>query len=371
MKLEEFVDYLVCPATNQKLALEGDSSARRSELAPVSRTNGDLPVPQSVGVTDRILVCSDTKSAYPVIDDIPVLMVPEQLRAAAEVATAPPVDLRDLKYAEAYEEMEFYNARRDEAGDDVLDSIMAGLTGHPDIPAIAETFPKPHDIWLDAIHDSLGQLEAYEYLAPLKDKVFLQLGGSGSHSVKSLLAGGKQAFLLTPMIGEARFAMRLAERFGVADRMACVLAVGEELPFAKDSIDIVFSGGCFHHMSLGHVADQLQRVLTTGGKFAGSDPWKTLLHTVGTRVIGKRETSIFCKPITPERLAPMQERFPGMLVSQHGPLLRYFFLGLSKARIEFSLPTMMRIMRIDDQIGRAVGLRKHGGSLVIAGTKEG
>lgn len=172
------------------------------------------------------------------------------------------------------------------------------------------------------------------------------------------------------MLGEARHALKLAESYGVEDRLACVLGIGEELPFVNASIDIVYSGGCFHHMRLDHVATELDQVLKPGGKFSGVDPWKTLLHTVGTKVVGKRETSVYCRPITPSRIAAFKSRFPDLFVAHHGPVLRYLFLGLAKAKITLPVTSMMKVMKLDDRIGKVLGLSKKGGSLVIAGTKK-
>lgn len=374
MKLQDFIDYLVCPAKHRSLKIvqlaSGDSRGR-GDLAAIPRKGAET---KPFGATERLMFVEDGTYAYPVIDEIPVLLAPEKLVDKEQAIGHPAINLNDPKYEEAYEEMEFYNyvgeERRKSASADNVNSVMGPLVGYSDIETIAATFPKPADIWIDARHDSLSQFEAYLYLAPVCDKVFMQLGGSGSHSVKALLAGAKQAFLLTPMLGEARFAMQLAANFNVADRLACVLGIGEELPFANSSIDLIYSGGCFHHMRLENVASQLHRVLKEGGKFSGVDPWKTPLHTVGTKVIGKRETSVYCRPITAERLAPIQARFHDMIVNRHGPFLRYVFLGLEKAHITLSTPTMMKVMYFDDLLGWPLSLKdKYGGSLVIAGTR--
>nr|WP_243435731.1 methyltransferase domain-containing protein [Acanthopleuribacter pedis] len=196
------------------------------------------------------------------------------------------------------------------------------------------------------------------------------MGGSGSHVVKFLLAGAARAIHLTPMVGEAKMAMHLAAAFGVADRMICVIGVGEELPFADSSLDGIYAGGCFHHMQLANTSLELYRVLKAGGKFSGVDPWKTPLHTIGTRVIGKREPNVHCRPINPERIAPMQQQFKDMTVSRHGPLLRYAFLALAKLRINMPISVMMKVMQVDNYLGKPFGLgAKYGGSLVMAGTK--
>lgn len=257
----------------------------------------------------------------------------------------------------------------DGADDESLAVMMGALTPGIDYSKISKSFPDPEEIWIDAKHDSVAQLEAYAFLAPVSHKLFVQLGGSGTHAVKALLAGAKNAFLLTPMIGEARVAMEIAKKYGVDDKLSCVIAVGEELPFIRESIDLVYSGGCFHHMRLDHASVELHRVLNEGGKFSGVDPWKTPLHTIGTNIIGKREKSIFCKPITPERLAPMRAQFKNIVVNHHGPLLRYMFLALEKAKLDLPITSMFKISRIDDSIGKATGLIRYGGSIMIAGMK--
>ena len=54
-----------------------------------------------VGPTQVVLVREDRKCAYPVVDDIPILLVPERL--VPPQAGPFTVDLSDPKYAETYE----------------------------------------------------------------------------------------------------------------------------------------------------------------------------------------------------------------------------------------------------------------------------
>ena len=373
MKLKDIIDVLICPVSGEKLEIHdltasSEHSLLKSNLQAIPRINSDA-IP--IGLTDRVLRTVSGSHAYPVIEEFPVLMAPEKLVNGEALSMHDPVDLHDPKYAEAYQEMEFYNSvANEELKAERIFNVMGSLANFKDISSISSSFPNPADIWIDARHDSLSQLDAYRHLAPLNNNTFLQIGGSGSHAVKALLAGARSALLMTPMIEEARFATKLAEHFCVAERLACVIGVGEELPFADNSIERVYSGGCFHHMQLENVACELHRILTVGGKFSGVDPWKTVLHTIGTKVIGKRETSVFCKPITSERLAPLLVQFPDMTVSQHGPILRYLFLAAEKMNIKFTAKTMMKIMEIDDTVGQFFRVqKKFGGSLVVAGTK--
>lgn len=370
MDVAEIIEYLRCPVTGSALKLVDVDRGRRAGFVCTPRKGGDGRPIAGAATDDRMLMPDDESFAYPVVDGVPVLLAPERLLPADRAAGHPAVDLRDPRYAEAYEQMEFYNSPH---ASPPRDRIMGALTGREDIAAIASGFPEPAHLWVDAPHESLAQLEAYRHLAPIADKTFLQIGGSGPHAVKMLLAGARRAFLVTPMAAEARYAARLAADFGVRDRFAAVLGVGEELPLAAETIDVVFSGGCFHHMRWRYLGGELHRVLVDGGKFAGTDPWKTPLHTIGTRMLGKRESQVHCRPVTPRRVMELKRWFPGMTVSQHGPLLRYLFLGLEKlsmGRFTLSPRVMMKVMRLDDFLGRAARLERYGGALVVAGTKS-
>ncbi len=141
--------------------------------------------------------------------------------------------------------------------------------------------------------------------------------GTGPHAVKMLLAGADRGFLLTPMMGEARYALRLTEVFGVRDRFAPVVGLGERIPFKAGFFDFAFSFVCFRHMRLEYVAGELRRALTQGVKFASAAPWNTSLHTTGAKTLGKHEGSVYCRPIAEERLAALQRWFRYMKVSRH------------------------------------------------------
>ena len=342
---------------------------QRAAFVRTQRKGGDVE-PLADEATDRMLIAEDGSSAYPIVDGFPVLLGPERFLPADRAAGQPVADLRDPLYAEAYEEMGFYNSSH---ASPLRDRIMGALEGCGDIASIAPGFPEPARLWVDSPHESLAQLAAYRHLAPVADKTVLQIGGSGPHAVKLLLAGARRGLLVTPMLAEARFAARLASDYGVRDRFAPVLGVGEQLPLAAGSVDLIFSGGCFHHMRWRHLGGELHRVLAEGGRFAGTDPWKTPLHTIGTRMLGKRESQVHCRPVTPQRLAELRKWFPDLAVGRHGPLLRYVFIGLerlSRGRFRPSPRVMMKVMRVDDFLGRAARLERYGGALVVAGTKR-
>ncbi len=299
--------------------------------------------------------------------------------AGSRDARHPAADLRYPASAETEEEeIEYFNAEAEARMADLAPDrnaepeYMEGLAGCRDIAAAVLTFPEPAYVWIETGYESLCLLEAYRHLAPVAGGTFMQIGGTGSHAVKMLLAGARRGFLLTPMMAEARYAVRLAEIFGVRDRFAPVLGLGEQIPFAADFFSLAFSFACFHHMRFEYLAGEMHRVLAEGGKFASIDPWKTLLHTVGRRTLGKHERSVHCRPVTAERLATLKRRFPDMAVSRHGPLLRYLCLGLRKLGmggfLPRSLPAMMDIMRAADFLGRLTGLE--GGVILMMGAKQ-
>src|SRR6478672_10191993 len=91
----------ICPQTKlplRSMSLEQAKEALGSaSLAP--RTNSD---PAPFGVTPTLMVRSDNVCAYPVVDGIPVLLAPEQITPSDRRKEW---DLKDVKYAEAYEEM--------------------------------------------------------------------------------------------------------------------------------------------------------------------------------------------------------------------------------------------------------------------------
>src|SRR2546423_1779498 len=95
----------ICPQTKLPLRPMSLDEAKQAlgsnELAPRSNIK-----PAPFGVTEIMMVRSDGKCAYPVVDGIPILLAPEQITPADRPQK---FDLQDVKYAEAYQEMTFYN----------------------------------------------------------------------------------------------------------------------------------------------------------------------------------------------------------------------------------------------------------------------
>ena len=316
-----------------------------------------------------VLLREDKKCVYSIIEDIPILLCPEKLVSVNERRR---IDVKDIKYREAYEEMSHYNNRGLESiniaeKSDIcrqIDEIKDNGNKYVD------TFPDPKKIWIDALHDCLGQWDAYNFISPVNGKRILQLGGSGSHAVKFLLAGASEAWLLTPMLGEIKMAMHLAEKAGVKDMLKCVVGIAEEIPFKNNSFDAIYSGGCAHHFYMDLAMNECSRVLKEGGKIAMVDPWKHPLYSFGIKLFGKREVDVHCKPFTDTRIKSFRNNFSKTDVIHHGHILRYLFIAASKFRLVLNLSTMWKIHKLDDiMFSWLPYLKRNGGSVALLGEK--
>lgn len=338
---------LKCPATGQALSLQTLGDAEKLTGRLEARTGTPF------GRTELVLVRDDAKAAYPVDGDIPILLTPEAL-----TVEMPRPDLHDRRWAEAYAEMDFYNGQKTAV---IPQALLAQLRGY------AEVAPFPSAGWVDAPYDAAAQLDAFNHLGPVHGQRVAQLGGSGVHAVKSLLAGAEEAFLITPMRNEAYFGSELARLVGVESRFNVVVGIAEQIPFEDEVFDAIYSGGCLHHMSTDYAGPEIMRVLVPGGRFAAVEPWQTVLHRVGTRLIGKREANSYCRPLNKDRLTPMQDVFGRLQLLHHGPLLRYLALALDKGLNRPLSPRAgLRMTRVDDALPLPSRL---GGSVAVLATR--
>lgn len=363
--LADLAPLLRCPETGLPLRplplAEATAALGGGEL--VARPNGPTPF----GATETVLVRADDQVAYPVVDGVPILLVPEQLTTPDRQH---PVDLTDPRFAEAYEEMEFYNAvAAEEAADIGRSTSYAAIAPAIGRSADAATFPEPIATWIDSVPDSKAQYLAYRHVGPVAGRRLLQLGGKGIHAVKWLMAGADEAWVLTPMLGEAQCSIALAREVGVEDRLRCVVGVAEQIPVADDTFDATYSGGCVHHMTTAQALPEVARTLRRGGRFAACDPWRAPLYALGTKVLGKREESVYCRPLTPERVAPLYTSFSQAELQQYGTLTRYPVLALTKFRINLPLTVVWWLYRVDDKLCSLIGLRRFGSSAALYATK--
>lgn len=362
---------LVCPETKlpvQETSLE-EAERRVAGGSPLvtQKTNRAAPM----GATPRVMVRDDDGAAYPIVDGVPILLRPEMLTAEANVAN---IDLWDMRYAEAYEEMDHYNAAAREEAEmlgqpgSVFDPILSRVHEAP--PEVKNSFPKPPEIWVDNVYDSAAHYDCYNRISSLQGKRILQLGGTGSHAVKFLIGGAAEAWAFSPMVGEQLCAQALARRWDVHERIRCVTGVAEELPFDDESFDVISSFGCVHHMVTELALAEAARVLKPGGVFVAAEPWKAPFYTIGTKILGKREPNVYCRPMVQQRVKPLFDQFGDAAVVHHGALTRYGLLAMQKFGIGVGLKLALRIFQFDDWICSLVPpLRRMGSSISMLGTK--
>lgn len=350
---------LVCPDTKLPLRECSLDEARRLVNAGRRMVTRVSSQPTAIGETEKVLLRQDLQCAFPIYKGLPILLTPEMLTPEPKG-----FDLKDRLWAEAYEEMAFYNSM---FGKELDELTAAKLEPFNAEKPHAATFPEPRKIWIDMPYDGQAQRDAFRHLADIRGKRVVQLGGHGSHAISFLLAGAREAWLVTPIYREALLGMTLAERLGCRERLRCLIGIGEQIPLKDGCVDAVYAGGCLHHMETNRAISEIYRVLAPGGKFAAVDPWKTLLHTWGTRICGKREKGVYCKPLTDQRAAPLFATFENAELRRHGPFLRYLALGLSKFFGEASRTAGYWICQIDDLLPFA---KRMGGSVALLGEKS-
>lgn len=363
------IEILVCPKTKLKFSLSTLTESEEGLEGTGKLLSHKESFVRTLGGVNDVLVREDHKVLYPVVEGIPIIMIPEML---AKSENLPKCDLSDPKYSEAYSEMTHYNKAALLEEKNIRKSTSFELLS----PVLnisnkeRKFFPKPMGVWIDAVYDCAAQWDVYEHIAPLQGKRVLQLGGKGLHAIKFLFGGAEEGWLITPILGEARFGRALANAVGVGDRFHCVVSIAEELPFIPNYFDIIYSGGCLHHMVTDFALSECIRVLRGGGKFGAVDPWKTCLHTWGTKILGKRESGVYCKPLTMERVEPLFKLFNKAELLHHGALTRYFLLMLDKFKIPITLPVSWKITQLDDAFcSKIPGLLSKGSSVALLAIK--
>lgn len=364
MKSEDTVQ-LVCPLTGQAVTAMPRDRARG--LIADGQPLIGRPDSDAIGETPTVLVREDRTAAYPILNGVPILLGPERL-----MREAPEVDLDASRYQEAYAEMGFYNdVARSQMPAIEESRAFAGLRSILDLSREQRTaFPHPPSVWLDATYDAASQWESYAAIAPVAGGTLAQIGGSGSHATKFLLAGAAEAWLITPMVEEVRFGMALAEAAGVGDRFRGVVGIAEELPFANDSFDAIYSGGVVHHMETGIAMPEVARVLKPGGTMSAAEPMRAPLYAAGIKVFGQRESGASCRPLTEQRLGPFHAAFAESVVTRHGALTRYPLIAAGKLGWSVRLETAWKITRFDDRVASKIGLRGLGSGISIVGRKS-
>jgi len=329
------------------------------------------------GETPQVLLRSDELAAYPIVNGVPILLAPEVLTDPRARLT---FDLQSSHYAEAYNEMQFYDAASSGVAEQIDDVASLGESREEDLQLLYRQrgaseadradFPNPPEQWLAARMDLGSEWDCYSHLAPLRNGHIMQIGGRGSAAMRLLLAGASRATLLTPMLAEAQVALKLARILGMSERFACFVGIAEEIPLPDASLDGAYSGGCVHHMTTAVAFPEIARILRPGGRFAAVEPWRAPMYALGTWVFGKREPNAFCRPLTPERVAPLFSAFPQARCVQHGALSRYPMLAMEKMGARFALTTAWNVGRLDDRLCSLIpGMRRLGSGVALLATK--
>jgi len=109
-------------------------------------------------------------------------------------------------------------------------------------------------------------------LGDLRGKKVLDLGcGAGESSVGLALAGAQVTSVdLSP--GMLEVTRRLAERYGMADRITTRCMAGEQLDFPDGAFDMVYGRDVLHHTDLERSIPQVARVLRADGMAIFTEP---------------------------------------------------------------------------------------------------
>lgn len=364
---------VVCPETRQRLTPVplAEAVARIGGAGLVPRVSTGSP---AFGPTPTVLLRDDDRCAYPVVDGMPVLLIPEQLVAEQAAASVAPVDLADPRYAEAYDEMAHYNEVARQQADRI--EVAQGAAGLARVVALGplgrQAFPRPRRAWVDATYESVAQAEAFDHLAPMTGATVLQLGGKGIHAVRFLLAGAAEAWVLSPMVEELAHGQALARHLGVEEGYRAAAGVAEEMPFPDETFDAIYSDSCVHHMVTELAAGECHRILRPGGRFAATEPWRAPFYDWGIKVFGKREKEVSCRPMTAERAAPFLSAFEEASVLHHGLLTRYPLLALAQLGVELRPSVVYGATRMDDACCSIVPrIRQMGSSTAILARRSG
>ncbi|ADP78135.1 class I SAM-dependent methyltransferase [Pseudofrankia inefficax] len=355
------LDLLCAPDTASALTVVPAPMAPSPELWTLATRLAPAPrrAPESVGAGPARAARPDpaqhwlgtaTGIRYPVLAGIPLLLSDYAHDAAGPLGATAGIPRRELDHYSAVS----LRLAADVADDPTLAELRALAT-------VAERSGTVLDeTWVDAPYDGPAQLRCYEFLRPLvRGGTAVQIGGSGTHALKFLLAGAARAVIVSPVVGELLLADAFARALGLADRLLPVAGTGEGLPLAAGSVDVLYCGGTLHHLDTARAGRQFARVLTAAGRFAAAEPWKVpLLHTAGTRLLGKRGP-VDCQPIDAARLGALRGGFAGWVDDRrHGAFTRYPALALGKAGLRLPARTLLRVMLREDELdlpGAALG----------------
>ncbi len=340
-------------------------SAEAAVGGPLLPRGGGRSTPPS-----EVMLRSDALVAYPCIGAHPVLMSPEALTPHGEGTRC---DMSEPRFSEAYRDRRYYADLIDREHPDLgHDATIAQLCRLDEtLGASRQGLPFPVERWMERSTTVGAAVHAYEHLAPAAGARFLQIGGRGTHAIKFLLAGAGRAVVVSPVVDELDLALLAADRVGVADRLATVCALAEQLPLPDSSVDLVFSGSSIHHTVTDEAFPEIARVMSPGGRFASIDVFRSPLYRIGTRVFGRATRGAGCRPLDDDRLGPALAAFDDVELAWHGRLARYPIAVLARARLLPSVRVLWQLERAERAVHRVLPSIDRLASLVVVTATTG
>jgi len=143
--------------------------------------------------------------------------------------------------------------------------------------AKASKIPIPNilDSWTFSDYSEEYPWRSYEFgfLGPLAGKSIIDIGcGYHPTPIYFALAGAERVSACDVSPKAVQFMRRLANIYGVADRVTVYESPVERMPFATGEFDLMHGEAILHHISLPPAAPEIRRVLKPGGRAVFKDP---------------------------------------------------------------------------------------------------
>jgi len=136
------------------------------------------------------------------------------------------------------------------------------------IPTIPETWT-----FSDYSEEYPWRSYEFDFLGPLAGKSILDLGcGYHPTPIYFALAGAARVCACDVSPKAVEFMRRVADIYGVADRVTVYESPAEKMPFATGEFDLMHGEAVLHHISLPAAAPEIRRVLKPGGRAVFKDP---------------------------------------------------------------------------------------------------
>jgi SAM-dependent methyltransferase len=114
----------------------------------------------------------------------------------------------------------------------------------------------------------------FNYLGDLTGRTVLDLGcGYHPTPIFFALAGARRVYACDVSQRAVAHILKLAEQYGVSDRVVAIVSAGERLPIPNESIDLVHGEAVLHHLDISLAGTEIRRVLRRGGRAAFKDPF--------------------------------------------------------------------------------------------------